>query len=153
MEKLRIIILGFLGAALFQLSLNIIPLAFSKKSLTIVNANEINLLDAAGKVRIKMAVLDDTAPNVWFFDNQGKARLIQGLYHDQTSYYGLQDAQGQMIQLARSFGNQESPLLIFKNKGKDSMITGLNPSDQTPFTMYYDRNNKRQLNFGKYDGP
>ena len=86
-------------------------------------------------------------------DQKGTPRIAMGLYADETAHLGLQDKDGQMIQLMRSIGSGESPLLIFKHRGQDTMITGLNSAEHTPFLMLYEKDRKRKMQFGTYDGP
>lgn len=87
-------------------------------------------------------------------DDNGKARLSMGLYQDQSAHFGLTDKNGEMIQLMRSFGPLESPLLIFKHQGHDRMILGLNSNQTDPFFISYDsRDNKKTIYQGFADGP
>ncbi len=148
------LISGFLGAFLFskaQSSKTNIELHQNAQTLTV---SSINLVDAAGKLRAQLALSAEKTPGLWFYDEKGTVRESMGLYADGTSYFGLADAQGAMIQLMRSFGPNEAPLLIFKNRGQDMMITGLNPGSETvPFLMSYDSGRTKNVHFGKYEGP
>jgi hypothetical protein len=154
MNQIKVVLLGFLGAALFHLIENYaVSKAFAASDQGAVLARELSIIDANGKVRIQVGLGKDGQPGIWFFDEAQKVRLNAGLYPDGTAFVGLQDKDQRMTQLMRSFGPGESPLLIFKNKGQDSLILGLNPKDQTPFTMYYDKSGKRNFSFGTYDGP
>lgn len=155
MQNLKIIFLGFLGAFIFNVLKNeILPTAFAKPSEgNIITASGFNLVDGKGRLRAQLSFAKEGPPGFWLMDEKGTARLAMGLYEDGTAHFGLQDKAGQMIQLSRSFGPDESPLLIFKTKGSDSMIMGLNPKDQVPFLMHYEKDHKRKLEFGKYEGP
>lgn len=153
MQNLKIVFLGFLGAFLFHLAqTHLLPEAFASSAKKIT-ASGFDLVDSQGRLRAQLAFSKDGPPGFWLMDEKGTARLAMGLYPDGTAHYGLQDKNGRMIQLARSFGAQEAPLLIFKTEGSDSMIMGLNPGDQTPFLMRYEKDRKRSLEFGKYEGP
>ena len=77
-----------------------------------------------------------------------------GLYPDDTAYFGLQDKNGQMVQLMRSFGPSESPLHIFKNSGQDRLILGLNSQHVEPFFISYDKkDHKKSIYNGFADCP
>ena len=149
------LLFGFLGAMLFSLVReSIVPLAFANRQ-QVVQATAFNLVDEQGKLRAQIAFAKEgAAPGLWLLDEKGVARGVFGLYGDGTSYFGLQDARGQMIELMRSFGPKESPLLIFKHDGQDMMITGLNPSQEpVPFLMSYESGRKKKIHFGNYEGP
>jgi hypothetical protein len=118
-----------------------------------LSVRQLNLVDDAGRVRAQLAFAKEGAPGLWLMDEKGVARANLGLYGDGTGYFGLQDAQGRMIELLRSFGPREAPLLIFKHAGRDMMITGLNPgAAPTPFLMSYEAG-KKKVHFGTYEGP
>ena len=144
---------GFLGALLFSITREqILPRAFAKRE-QIVTASAFNLVDDRGRLRAQLAFAKEGPPGLWLMDERGTARAIVGLYADGTAHIGLQDEQGQMIQLMRSYGPRNTPLHIFKLKGEDKMITGLNPgADPVPFLMSYEGANKK-VHFGRYEGP
>lgn len=152
MQNLKIIFLGFLGAFIFHLAKDQIAVGNSNQSNKIITAAGFNLVDSKGRLRGQLALAKEGPPGLWLMDERGVARAIIGLYADGSSYYGLQDKNGAMIQLARSVGSDETPLLIFKRQGADSMIMGLNPSDKMPFLMRYEADKKRTHLFGKSDG-
>ena len=56
-----------------------------------------------------------------------------------------------IIQLIKSLGPNEAPLLIFKSKGQDQMITGLSTANSEPFLMTYEKDRKRRIHFGSYE--
>lgn len=154
MNNLKILILGFLGAGLFHfLRLNTINDSFAQKNDKFLSIQNINLVDKNGKTRMQLGLMNDGSPGIWLFDSKGIVRLNLGLYADGSAVYGIQDKNGQMIQLTRSFGENEAPLSIYKHNGTDVMIIGLNPTDLTPFIMNYDHARKKNIQFGKYDGP
>jgi hypothetical protein len=153
MQNLKLIFFGFIGAFLFHVFKDQFISTAQAKDEKIMTATGFNLVDSQGRLRAQLGFAKEGPPGLWLMDEKGVARVVLGLYPDGTGHYGLQDKSGRMIQLARSFGNEESPLLIFKHQGQDSMLMGLNPTDQIPFLMYYDKARTRKLEFGKYKGP
>jgi hypothetical protein len=152
MQNLKIIFLGFLGAFIFHIANNQLAIGNSNQTNKIITAAGFNLVDSSGTLRGQLAIAKEGPPGLWLMDDKGVARAIIGLYQDGSAYYGLQDKNGAMIQLARSVGEDETPLLIFKRKGSDSMIMGLSPADKMPFLMKYESDRKRTHLFGKSDG-
>ncbi len=145
-QILQMIFFGFIGALLFQ------ALRLESEAIrhmpSILTATGINIVDGTGRIRMQIGFSKDGPPGIWMMDERGMPRLIMGLYGDQTSYLGLQDKEGRMIQLMRSTGESESPLLIFKHQGQDRFITGLGP-EAKPFLMYFDGGTRKHL-FGTY---
>jgi hypothetical protein len=143
---------GFLGAWLFQLTRPEVSSEAFAAGAGPVAATRIDLVDSHGKLRAQFGFSKEGPPGLWFMDEKGVARIAMGLYPDGTSHFGLQDKDGNMIQLMRSIGASESPLLIFKNKGADRMILGLN-SNVDPSFVSYDKNGKKKTVQGFADGP
>ena len=143
------VLLGFMGAALFHVLKAEDVLSSQQPVPSVVTATGLNIVDSKGKIRIQLGFSGEGPPGIWVMDDKGIPRIILGLYQDQTSYFGLQDKKGQMIELMRSTGPNEIPLLIFKNNGTDKMITGLN-SKVEPFLMYMKDGTSTNL-FGKYE--
>lgn len=136
----------------FHLSID--PMAKAAASPPILQASRIDLVDDKGKIRAQIGFSGEKSPAIWFFDDKGKARLNLGLYADGSGFISLQDKNELSIQLLRSFGSPEVPLHIYKLNGTDQMIQGLDPGlGNEAFLMIYDKNKKRQLNFGNYHGP
>jgi hypothetical protein len=151
--EIKALAFGFLGAALFHfVQISVFPQATAAGAGPI-SATGFNLVDSQGKLRAQLAFAKEGPPGFWIMDRKGTARIAMGLYPDDTAHFGLQDKNGQMIELMRSFGASESPLLIFKQNGQDEMIVGLNASQRQPFLMHYEKDRKRKLQFGTYDGP
>lgn len=148
------IFFGMVGAFFFSfVRLGLFPKVFAKTD-EVVSASVFNIVDSQGRVRGQIGLSKEGSPGIWFMDAKGVARVSAGVYPDDSGYIGLQDKNGQMIQLMRSFGVKEAPLLIFKNAGADMMITGLNPgSEILPFLMTYEKDRSKKIHFGKYDGP
>ncbi len=157
MQAWKIMLLSFVGSILgmwtySKLEISAMPRAGAASP--VIQASRIDLVDDGGKVRAQIGFGGERSPAIWFFDVNGKARMNLGLYGDGTAFVSLQDKRELSIQLLRSFGGNEMPLHIFKSSGSDQMIQGLNPGGQNePFVMYYDKARKRNLDFGKYDGP
>lgn len=147
-NSLITLLFGFLGAGLFHALWPMNVQSSNSSSPQVLTVSGINLVDAKGRIRIQMGFSKEGPVGIWVMDDKGVPRIIQGLYHDQTSYFGLQDKNGQMIELMRSVGADETPLLIFKNKGADKMITGLNTKAE-PFLTYHADKSQKDL-FGKY---
>ncbi len=151
--EIRSLVFGFLGAAFFHFSHPFFIESAGAKDHNVLTVSGLNLVDSQGRLRVQVGFAKEGPPGMWFLDEKGKARIAMGLYPDGTSHFGLQDKQGQMIQLMRSIGAEESPLLIFKNRGQDKMIMGLNQVEQAPFLLSYEKDRKRKMIFGNYDGP
>lgn len=150
--NLRSLAFGFLGALLFRFAeARLFPSANARAEVQ--SASAFNLVDGQGKLRAQLGFSKEGPPGFWIMDEKGTARLAMGLYPDGSSHFGLQDKQGRMIELMRSFGPGESPLLIFKSQGEDRMISGLSISELTPFLVTIDKDHKRKMQFGTYDGP
>lgn len=145
---------GFLGAGLFQLAYShLYPAANASSNLEkVVRASRIDLEDSSGKLRAQLGFSKEGPPGLWFMDQNGVARIAMGLYPDGTSHFGLQDKQGRMIQLMRSVGETEQPLLIFKNGGQDKMILGLNSQLESFFVSFDNKKGKKSYP-GFADGP
>ena len=153
MQNIKALVFGFVGAFLFHtLQVQLFPVAQAGAD-KVVTAQRFDLVDKSGKLRGQWGFAQEGPPGFWLMDEKGIARVVMGLYPDGSGHMGLQDKQGQMIQLARAFGSDEVPFLIFKHKGSDSMIMGLNSGDQAPFLMHYEKDRKRKLEFGIYNGP
>ena len=141
---------GFLGAWLFQTIQLGEAFASGEK---VLSGSRFDLVDSRGKLRAQLGFAKEGPPGFWIMDEKGVARIAMGLYPDGTAHFGLQDQSGQMIQLMRSIGPSESPLLIFKNKGQDRMILGLNSAQIEPFFISYDKSLKKKVHAEFADGP
>lgn len=153
MQNLKAVVFGFVGAFLFYtFQVRFISSAEAVQE-KVLSAQRFDLVDKNGKLRAQLGFAKEGPPGFWIMDEKGTPRVVMGLYPDSTGHIGIQDKQGQMIQLVRSYGPDEVPFSIFKHRGSDAMIIGLNSGNQTPFLMYYDKDRKKKLNFGIYDGP
>lgn len=145
-------VFGFLGAWLFQtVQIQLFGQAYASAE-KVVSATRFDLVDSSGKLRAQLGMAKEGSPGFWIMDDKGIARIAMGLYPDGTSHIGLQDRNGAMIQLMRSFGSSEAPLLIFKNKGQDKMILGMNNNIE-PFFISFDKTQTKKIHSGFADGP
>lgn len=150
MRHLTTLFLGFLGAAIFHISLGqLAPQAIAGKQ-DIVSARAFHLTDSNGRKRMTLGFSKEGPPAFWMFDPQGKARISIGMYRDGTGYIGLQDQNNQMTQLLRSYGAKQTPLHIFKINGQDKMILGLNPNSTEPFLTKYPNGKPAENLFGSF---
>ncbi len=151
---------GLLGASLFHfIILPNIDLPKKDRQITELSdlkpivTTKIEIVDSLGRSRIRLGY-SGNSPGIWILDEKGVARGIFGLYEDNTAYLGLQDEKGEMIQLMRAYGPNEAPFHIFKTKGTDQMIIGLNSGPETvPFLMTYKKDRSKEVHFGIYEGP
>jgi hypothetical protein len=61
--------------------------AAAREAQEVVSASEIRLLDAKGMTRAELAMSPDGGPGLFFFDTQGRNRLVLGLYSPTESEY------------------------------------------------------------------
>ena len=79
---------GMLGAyVLAHLGLSFLPRqaaataqAASTPAPNVVSARRIRLLDATGRARAEIAMSPDGGPGLFFYDSEGRNRLVLGLY-------------------------------------------------------------------------
>lgn len=158
MSKIAFVIIclsaGFVGGLLSNLVQVRFPTSQASSSPSTYSASSFNLVDSRGKIRAQLALSKEGPPALFLLDEQGRARGSFGLYHDGSAHLVLNDKNNQATHVMRSYGSDDSPLMIFKAKGRDEMIMGLNPSARAePFMLYYDPARQRKFQFGKYDGP
>ena len=152
-NSIKIILLSFVGSFLYHhFEINFFAKAKADNASEI-NASAINLVDSLGKPRVQIGFAKEGPPGIWVLDEKGIARIAMGLYLDGTSHIGLQDKNGMMIELMRSLGANESPLLIFKSKGQDQMILGLSTLGDQSFLTTFEKDRKRKSHIGTYLGP
>ncbi|HEY2144885.1 MAG TPA: hypothetical protein VGH12_02365, partial [Steroidobacteraceae bacterium] len=81
----------------------------------IVSANRILLTDATGHTRAELAMSPDGGPGLFFYDTQGRNRLVLGLYSPAESEYPfvvLNDTHQAAAGIFRLFGTQETPVVV-----------------------------------------
>lgn len=143
---------GFLGAWLFEATRPGISNDANAASAGVVSATRVDLVDNKGRLRAQLGFSKEGPPGFWIMDEKGVPRIAMGLYPDGTSHFGLQDKDGNMIELMRSTGADEAPLLILKNKGSDKIIFGLNSGLEASL-ISYDKSGKKKIHQGFADGP
>ena len=148
------LVFGFLGAGLFHVLQTTQKDEAKAAGTKIVTASQFDLVDSKGRVRAQLGFSSEGPPGLWILDGKGVPRIAMGLYPDETAHFGLQDKNGEMIQLMRSMGPSESPLLIFKNSGRDRMILGLTSQEVDPFFISYDKKSQKKTVYSGFaDGP
>jgi hypothetical protein len=118
-----------------------------------VSATRIRLLDAAGRARAELALSPDGGPGLFFYDSQGRNRLVLGLYSAAESEYPfvvLNDTHQAAAGIFRLFGARETPVVVLKNKGADRSVFGLNPVSTEPFLVNYSEDRKKSALFGTF---
>jgi hypothetical protein len=131
----------------------VVPQAAAAATPAIVSASRIRLLDASGKARAELAFSADGAPGLFFFDTQGRNRLVLGLYSPAESEYPfvvLNDTHQLAAGIFRLFGSQETPVVVLKNKGQDRSVFGLKPGTTEPFMVNYAADRKKIPVFGNF---
>ena len=150
---------GFVGGIMGALVLGMVDLSFvfpkaaAATAPQQVAAGRIVLVDATGKARAELAMSPDGGPGLFFYDTQGRNRLVLGLYSPAESEYPfvvLNDTRQSAAGIFRLFGAQETPVVVLKNKGADRSIYGLNPASTEPFLVNYSSDHKKTDVFGNY---
>jgi hypothetical protein len=129
------------------------PQAAPTSAQGVISASRIRLLDATGKARAELAMSPDGGAGLFFFDSQGRNRLVLGLYSPAESEYPfvvLNDSRQLAAGIFRLFGAQETPVVVLKNKGADRSIFGLNPGSTEPFLVNYSADRKKTAVFGTF---
>lgn len=150
---------GFLGGLLGTLVATQSGLAHTPPPPTrasaqgVISATRIQLLDPTGRTRAELAMSPDGGPGLFFFDIKGRNRLVVGLYSPAESEYPfvvLNDSQQLAAGIFRLFGNQQTPVVVLKNKGADRSIFGLNPGSTDPFLVNYSTDRRQTAVFGSF---
>ncbi len=113
-----------------------------------VNTEAHDLFTEQVKLEPFRRAMQEHMPDMWFTN----LRKGQTAFRDTIDIVS-QDKNGLMIQLMRSIGTSESPILIFKNNGQDRMILGLNSIQTNPFFVTYDKTQKKKIHTDFSDGP
>jgi hypothetical protein len=151
---------GLLGAyALGQARLSgsappiLAPSSTAPQGQDTLSVHRVRLLDEAGKARAELAFSQDGGPGLFFYDTQGRNRLVLGLYAPAEREYPfivLNDTEQHAAGIFRLFGNDETPVVVLKNKGRDRSILGLNPDSTEPFLTTFGNDGKKTDVFGVY---
>ncbi|MEO7725696.1 MAG: hypothetical protein ABIS45_00400 [Burkholderiales bacterium] len=131
----------------------IMPRAAAATTQDVISVSRIRMLDAKGKVRAELAMSPDGGPGLFFFDTQGRNRLVLGLYSPAESEFPfvvLDDTHQHAAGIFRLFGGQETPVVVLKNQGADRSIFGLNPASTEPFLVNYSADRKKTALFGNF---
>jgi hypothetical protein len=129
------------------------PLAAAATPQNVVSAGRIRLLDTAGRARVELAMSPDGGPGIFFYDTQGRNRLVLGLYSPAETEYPfvvLNDTHQHAAGIFRLHGGRETPVIVLKNKGQDRSIYGLNPNSTEPFLVNYSSDGKKTDAFGNF---
>ncbi len=119
----------------------------------IVTARDVRLVDATGKVRAELTLAGDGDPALFFFDREGRNRMVLGLYspaEGELPFVVLNDTKQHAAGIFRLFGARETPVVVLKNEGQDRSIYGLNPSSTDPFIVNIAPDGKKNNVFGNY---
>jgi len=119
----------------------------------VISASRIRLIDAQSRVRAELAISPDGGTGLFFFDTQGRNRLVLGLYSPAESEYPfvvLNDASQKAAGIFRLYGGQETPVVVLKNKGADRSIYGLNAGTTEPFLVNYSNDRRKTAVFGNF---
>ncbi len=122
-------------------------------SRDVLASNRIELRDASGRVRAELAMSPDGGPSLFFFDSEGRNRLVLGLYskaENEAPLVVLNDPQQNAAGIFRLFGPKDTPVLVLKHAGRDRSILGLNPQSTDPFLTTYAGDGTQRDVFGRY---
>lgn len=132
---------------------SLLPPAAAATAQDVVAASRIRLIDTTGRTRAELAMSADGGPGLFFYDSNGRNRLVLGLYSPAESEYPfvvLNDTRQAAAGIFRLFGAQETPVVVLKNRGTDRSIFGLNPSTTEPFLVNYSGDRKKTEVFGSF---
>lgn len=119
----------------------------------VLAAGRIELRDANGKLRAELAMSADGGPALFFFDSQGRNRLVMGLYSPaeyEAPSLVLNDPQQRAAGILRLFGPRDTPVFVLKSQGRDRSVYGLNANSSDPFLANYASDGAKSDVFGHY---
>jgi hypothetical protein len=126
-------------------------IAAGARSVDVITANRIQLVDAGGKVRAELAMSLDGGPALFFYDSVGRNRMVLGLYspaEGEAPSVVLNDPAQRAAGIFRLFGPRDTPVVVLKAQGRDRSIYGLNASSTEPFLTNYSGDGKKTDVFG-----
>jgi hypothetical protein len=129
------------------------PAIAAERPHDVLTSNRIELRDANGRLRAELALSPDGGPGLFFFDSEGRNRLVLGLYSKgerEAPLVVLNDPQERAAGILRLFGPQDTPVLVLKHEGRDRSIFGLNPQSTDPFLTSYGTDGTQHDVFGRY---
>ena len=152
---LAISVSGFVfGHMLSQrISLSILNAEASQQNVLVVDtlkAKNIEVIGSDNRKLVSLGTSGENSAGIWFFDRNGRSRLNLGLYGDGNAMIVLNDEKEMAVQILRTFGPKNSPVLVMKNDGRDRIVMGLNPGTQDPFLVHYDNKGKKEKVFGDF---
>ncbi|HBZ68802.1 MAG TPA: hypothetical protein DEP35_03245 [Deltaproteobacteria bacterium] len=118
-----------------------------------LSVRRLHLIDETGKTRAELAFSQEGGPGLFFYDHEGRNRLVLGLYAPTESEYPfvvLNDMHQHAAGIFRLFGPRETPVVVLKNNGQDRSIYGLNPSSTEPFLTTLGGDGRKTDVFGVY---
>ena len=118
-----------------------------------LTVRRLQLVDEGGHARAELAFSREGGPGLFFYDSDGRNRLVLGLYAPAEHEYPfvvLNDTQQHAAGIFRLFGPSETPVVVLKNKGQDRSILGLNPNSLDPFLTTFAKDGKQTDVFGVY---
>ena len=118
-----------------------------------LSLRRLRLIDETGKTRAELAFSQEGGPGLFFYDRDGRNRLVLGLYAPIESEYPfvvLNDTHQHAAGIFRLFGPHETPVVVLKNNGQDRSIYGLNPSSTEPFLTTLGGDGRKTDVFGVY---
>jgi hypothetical protein len=138
------------GARLSHFADAWLPAAHAAETRDVLSTQGLELVDKDGRRQILIAMTDGGTPGVWFFDRQGKARLNLGIYDDGHAAVVLNDVNEQAVQIFRTVGAENRPVLVMKSGGRDRIVMGLNGAAAEPFLVTYNEQGAKTTLFGSY---
>jgi hypothetical protein len=146
---LTLAVFSFLGGFAGQLAIAASP-AMASKALSYLS-----LADDSNAKGIEMYV-HNGSPAQNFYTSDGKLRLQMGTYTAEGErgmpLASFNDNGGNVKMLLRLAGENESPVLIMKDKQhRDRIVMGLGLSgNEEPFLVIYDQNGNKKTLFGSF---
>ena len=117
---------------------------------SIVSTHTLEVVGVDGRRQIVLGTSAEGSPGIWIYDKQGKVRLSLGLYGDNNASIVLNDEREQAVQIFRTVGERNLPVLVMKSQGRDRIVMGLDGPGQDPFLVLYGADGAKQRVFGRY---
>jgi hypothetical protein len=117
---------------------------------SVVSTRTLEVVGVDGRRQIVLGTSAEGSPGIWIYDRHGKVRLSLGLYGDNNASIVLNDEREQAVQIFRTVGERNLPVLVMKSHGRDRIVMGLDGPGQDPFLVLYDADGAKQRVFGSY---
>ena len=124
--------------------------AQGREAPALIAAQQVDIVDASNRRIITLGQSAEGSPGIWLFDRNGRARLNLGLYDDGNAAIVLNDDQERAVEIFRTVGPENNPVLVLKSEGKDRLVMGLTGATHDPFFVIYDANGAKKTLFGSY---